>query len=62
MSEPREWWVVEIKNNYGNPKYKDQIVSRYATVEKTDKGIHVIEKSAYDALKAEVERLKNGKE
>jgi hypothetical protein len=56
MSEPREWWIhteVSAKNISNN------IELFTATKERPQNPgwSHVIEKSAYDALKAEVERL-----
>lgn len=47
-------WVVEKKDlYYGNDQYSMNIAEEH-----TDKAVHVIEKSAFDALKAEVTKWK----
>lgn len=50
MSKPREWWINDNAEGDGSKNWSDTPWFGY---------IHVIEKSAYDALAAENEYLKS---
>lgn len=60
MNKLKEWWIFESKNyNEDGEVFSDPTKSDFKYWESNNiKPIHVIEKSAYDELKAELEQVK----